>query len=112
AVMTLLYWRPRHYYIEQLLLLIHNHAFVFLVVTLSWIVQRLVPESLTTSWWVVTLRFALPGYIAIYFYRSLRRVYGQGRWLTAAKFVVMSIAYIISAFFMFLLTSVFTILSL
>jgi len=112
AIMTLLYWRPRHYYIEQLLLLIHNHAFVFLVAILSWIAQRLVPEPVTTSWWFLTLRFALQVYIAIYVYRSMRRVYGQGRWLTAAKFVVMSIAYLISAFFMFLFTSVFTVLSL
>ena len=27
--MKLLYWRPRRYYLEHLLLLLHNHAFVF-----------------------------------------------------------------------------------
>ena len=111
AVMTLLYWRPRHYYVEQLLLLIHNHAFVFLVAILSWIVQRVTPESVSTSWWMITLRLALQIYIALYVYRSMRRVYGQGRWLTAGKFVAMSIAYMVSAFFMFAFTSVFTILS-
>ena len=29
-VMKLLYWRPRRYYVEHLLFLVHNHAFVFL----------------------------------------------------------------------------------
>ena len=111
AAMTLLYWRPRHYYVEQLLLLIHNHAFVFLVAILSWIVQRVVPESMSTSWWMILLRLALQAYIAIYVYRSMRRVYGQGRWLTTGKFVVMSFAYLVSAFFMFALTAVFTVLS-
>ena len=33
-VMKLLYWRPKRYYVEHLLFLIHNHAFVFLAATL------------------------------------------------------------------------------
>ena len=45
VVMKLLYRRPRHYYVEHLLLLVHNHAFVFLLVTLSWLVQRALPTS-------------------------------------------------------------------
>ena len=28
-----LYWRPKRYYVEHLLFLIHNHAFVFLTLT-------------------------------------------------------------------------------
>ena len=34
GVMMLMYWRPRHYYVEHLLLFVHNHAFVFLVASL------------------------------------------------------------------------------
>ena len=33
-VMKLLYWRPKRYYVEHLLFLIHNHAFVFLLLTM------------------------------------------------------------------------------
>src|SRR6185503_3163668 len=29
-IMKLLYWRPKRYYVEHLLFLVHNHAFVFL----------------------------------------------------------------------------------
>jgi hypothetical protein len=39
GVMRLMYWRPRHYYIEHLLLLVHNHAFVFLAVLLTWLLS-------------------------------------------------------------------------
>ena len=31
--MKLLYWRPKRYYVEHLLFLIHNHAFVFLALS-------------------------------------------------------------------------------
>ena len=34
-VMWLLYWRPRRHYVEHLLFLIHNHAFVFLVLAMT-----------------------------------------------------------------------------
>ena len=30
-IMKLMYWRPKRYYVEHLLFLIHNHAFVFLL---------------------------------------------------------------------------------
>ena len=32
--MKLLYWRPKRYYVEHLLLLVHNHAFIFLAMTI------------------------------------------------------------------------------
>ena len=50
--------------------------------------------------------------LALYVYWSMRRVYGQGRLLTVAKFLVMSGAYIVSAGIMVLLTGVYTTLSL
>ena len=34
ALMKLLYWRPQHYYLEHLVLLIHNHACVFLLLSI------------------------------------------------------------------------------
>ena len=33
-VMKLLYWRPKRYYVEHLLFLVHNHAFVFLALAM------------------------------------------------------------------------------
>lgn len=112
VVMKLLYRRPRHYYVEHLLLLVHNHAFVFLLVTLSWLVQRALPASSPADIAISLLQLAVQIYLALYVYWSMRRVYGQGRLLTVAKFLVMSGAYIVSAGLMVLLTGVYTTLSL
>ena len=43
GVMMLMYWRPRHYYVEHLLLFVHNHAFVFLLLMIAGLVAALLP---------------------------------------------------------------------
>jgi hypothetical protein len=96
-VMMALYWRPRHFYIEHLLLLIHNHAFVFLLLTVWELVRRLMPWPVVQT--VSTL--VMVAYIAWYVYKSMRRVYGQGRWLTLTKMGIMSVAYVICVMSMF-----------
>jgi len=89
ALMMLMYWRPRHYYVEHLLLLIHNHAFVFLVLPLAWMLTRLLPFA---GGWVDLAMFL---YVAWYVYRSMRAVYGQGRALTLAKFAALAVCYLL-----------------
>jgi hypothetical protein len=106
AAMMLLYWRPRHYYIEHLLLFVHNHAFVFLVVMLAAAVSALLPAASGM------LRVAVTLYIAWYAYRSMRVVYGQGRWLTAGKLALLSLFYLVSGGLMLLLTFVSSALTL
>lgn len=111
AVMTLLYWRPRHYYVEQLLLLVHNHAFVFLVAILLMLAQRLLPAAVASSWPATLARLGVEIYVVLYVYRSMRRVYGQSRLLTALKFVAMSLAYFATGLLMVALTSLYSALS-
>src|SRR5262249_52776577 len=89
ALMKLLYWRPRRYYLEHLLLLIHNHSFAFLVMAIyllatHWISSRSVLDVLLviTAWYVLR-----------YLYRSMKNFYGQSRWLTSVKFVALGCAY-------------------
>ena len=101
AAMMLMYWRPRRYYVEHLLLFVHNHAFVFLLAMLAWLASRL---PFVSRW--VGLAVAL--YIAWYSYRSMRVVYGQGRWLTLSKLVVLSFFYLVSGMLMLVLTSVYS----
>ena len=36
-LMMLMYWRPRRYYVEHLLLLVHDQTFVFLVILFGWL---------------------------------------------------------------------------
>ena len=53
---------------------------------------RFVPSAIGT--W---LTFILWLYVPYYLFVSLRRVYGQGRWLTFAKLAVLSSTYLICA---------------
>jgi hypothetical protein len=82
GVMMLMYWRPRHYYVEHLPRLSGGIAAA------------------------VTL------YIAWYAYRSMRMVYGQGRSLTLAKLAVLSLFYLVSGSLMIALVSVYSVLTL
>jgi hypothetical protein len=89
-LMKLMYWRPRRYYVEHLLLLVHDQTFVFLVILLNWLAAALLPAGRPhrLAAWVIGL------WVLYYLYRSFRRVYAQGRWLTATKVTVLSGAYL------------------
>lgn len=106
AIMMLFYWRPRHYYVEHLLLLLHNHALVFLVVPLAWGVSALLPP--VTGW----VDFALFIYLVWYMYRSMRSVYGQGAGLTVAKATALAFFYFVFGMLMFLLNFAYSALTL
>ncbi len=100
ALMKLLYWRPRRYYLEHLLLLIHNHSFAFLMMSIY---------ELATHWIssnsVVSVMFLVAAwYLLRYLYRSMKAVYGQSRLLTFTKFCVLGCAYLLCGVFMLLAT--------
>jgi len=100
ALMKLLYWRPRRYYLEHLLLLIHNHAFVFLLLSIF---------TLTTHWVSSSgpqtlLGLGMIAYVTRYLYRSMKAVYGQSGFMTLMKFSVLGMAYVICGAFMLLAT--------
>lgn len=102
GIMTLLYWRPRRYYVEHLLLLVHNHAFVFLAVMLVWTLNMLLPPL--APW----LRFAVGVYFVWYMYRSMRVAYGQGRLLTSSKLIVLGFFYLVFGMFTLVVTSFYS----
>jgi len=106
GAMMLMYWRPRHYYVEHLLLFLHNHAFVFLLLLLVGLAAALLPPL---SGW---LSGAATLYIAWYAYRSMRVLYGQGRVLTLGKLVVLSFFYLVSGSLMLALVSVYSVFTL
>ena len=105
AVMMLMYWWPRHYYVEHLLLFVHFHAFVFLLLLLAGLASALLPP---VSVWV-DLAVAL--YVAWYAYRSMRVVYGQSRWLTLGKLVVLSFFYLLAGSLTYAFTSIYSALT-
>jgi hypothetical protein len=105
AVMLLMYWRPRHYYVEHLLLFVHNHAFVFLVAGVLLLLGKVAPA-------VPGVKLAVFLYFAWYMYRSMRVVYRQGRLLTLSKLALLAFFYLLAAAVMLAATSVYSVLML
>jgi len=102
-VLKVLYPLSKRYYVEHLLFVVHFHAFFFLILILQMLFSRLgiwlrFPENLVE----ITLVMA-SFYIPIYLYKAMRRVYGQGHFLTTLKFFGLNVAYIagIAAIFTF-----------
>jgi len=106
GAMKLMYWRPQHYYVEHLLLLVHNHAFLFVALMLAWALAAVLPFA---SPWV---RLAMTLYIPWYLYRSMRVVYGQGRWLTLGKLTLLSFFYLVSGGLMLVFTTLYSAVTL
>jgi hypothetical protein len=106
GVMMLLYWQPRHYYVEHLLLFVHNHAFLFLLLLLAGLAQALLKPL---AGWISA---AVTLYIAWYAYRSMRVVYGQSRSLTLGKLVLLSMFYLVSGVLMIGLVSLYSVFTL
>ena len=102
AALVFKFWYlfARKYYIEHLILALHNHSFVFVVFLLSmlsdsvagWLEPSETGPVTTTVSWIST---ALLAWIPVYFLLSLKRVYQQGWTMTLAKYFVISLSYLI-----------------
>ena len=102
--MKFMYWRPKRYYVEHLLFMVHNHAFVFLVAAIVMAVG-LIPYVGDNAW---PLYWAAFFYMAWYIYRAMRNVYGQGRGLTVLKYLTLGYLYFIAGFTVFMLTAIYS----
>ncbi len=93
-ILKVLYPLSRRYYVEHLLFFVHLHSFLFLLVTLQISFARLaaaiaLPELATTL-----IIVASSIYAPVYLFVAMRRVYGQGRFVTFLKFIALFFAYI------------------
>jgi hypothetical protein len=92
-VMLLLYWRPRRYYVEHLVFFLHTHAAIFLILllerALAWTTAAL-PLLRSAG---VFVSAATGIYAVWYVYRAMRVYYGQTRWQTFTKLIVVGWAY-------------------
>jgi hypothetical protein len=102
--MRLMYWRPKRYYVEHLLFMVHNHAFVFLALALVMLIG-MIPHVGDYAW---PLYWATFFYMAWYIYRAMRNVYQQGRALTVVKYFMLGWIYFIAGFSVFVLTAVYS----
>ena len=94
------YLFARKYYIEHLILALHNHSFLFVVFLISmlsnslagWLEPGEAGPVTTSVEWITT---AILVWIPVYFFLSLKRVYRQGWTMTVAKYFVISLSYLI-----------------
>lgn len=93
ALMMLLYWRPRHYYVEHLLFLLNNHTNLFVSYSLLLLLGLWLPDSPIVG----LLGVALHIWILWYIYRSMRVFYKQSRSRTWGKFAAMLLIYVTAA---------------
>ena len=111
-VLKLLYPLSKRYYVEHLLFVVHFHAFFFLILILQILFSRLgllvgLPEPA-----VDVMVFAVSLYIPVYLYKSMRRVYEQGRVMTIAKFLVLMFAYFFGFSFILVFAALFAAFSI
>jgi hypothetical protein len=109
-VMSLLYWFPRRYYVEHLVFFLHNHAALYLAMSLEILVGVLATLVPALAPLVAAGAFILCLYTPWYVYRSMRTFYGQGRLLTLLKICVVSLAYLIFLMITLVLTAVYSVL--
>jgi hypothetical protein len=93
-VLKVLYPLSRRYYVEHLLFFVHLHAFLFLLFTLQVLFTRLAAALAIPELAATLVIVATSIYVPIYLFVAMRRVYGQGRFVTFLKFIGLFIAYI------------------
>lgn len=110
-VLKVLYPLSRRYFVEHLLFVIHYHAFFFLILILQILFARFaalihVPEPIS-----ILVIVAASFYIPVYLYVAMRRVYGQGRFLTFLKYLALVVAYNVGTAFTMLGAVLFALVS-
>jgi hypothetical protein len=85
-VLKALYVRRRRFYAEHFIFLLHTQSFVFLQFT---VLLLLVAVGWTPGWLVL----GIVGWMLIYTYLAMKRVYGQGWLKTLAKWWVLGWTY-------------------
>jgi len=95
AVALLFYGRPRRLYAEHLVLFLHNHAFTFLLLLATAMLNALATIRLPLFGLFSMLNFLLFMYLPYYVFRSMRVVYGEGRLKTGLKFSALLAIYLL-----------------
>ncbi len=94
------YLFAKKYYVEHLIHALHNHAFVFVALTITLLNNALIawrdPEGDSALWQnMFWLSIAIYMWIPVYLLISLKTVYQQGWFLTVGKYCVIGISYIV-----------------
>ena len=112
GVAMLFYWRPRRLYAEHLVLFLHNHAFTYLLLAFTAILNEIAELKFPGAGILNLVMFLMWCWLPYYVYRSMRVVYAEGRSRTLLKFFTLSTIYFVVLGLTMLLGLVFTALSL
>jgi len=94
------YLFAKKYYVEHLIFALHNHAFLFVVLLIIILANTYAgwqepseegPVTTAVTWINIVIGVWIPVYLLV----SLKRVYQQGWWMTAAKFSCIGISYLV-----------------
>lgn len=111
-VLKVLYPLSKRYYVEHLLFVVHYHAFVFLILSLQVLFSRLGTLLGVFEPVIDVIIFAVSFYVPVYLYKAQRRVYGQGRFFTILKFLILTFAYFAGLFVMLAIVGIFAAFSI
>jgi hypothetical protein len=95
GVALLFYWRPHRLYAEHLVVFLHNHAFTFLVLAVTALLNEIAELEFPLSGVLNFVMFLMWCWLPYYVYRSMRVVYANGRALTLVKFFAISTIYFV-----------------
>jgi hypothetical protein len=110
--LKILYPLSKRYYVEHLLFVLHFHAFFFLILSLQILFSRMA-AMLAFPGIVANLSvFVVSLYVPLYLYKSMRRVYAQGRAITILKYFILILTYLIGLTFMLLFAAFYTAFSI
>ncbi len=87
AVLTLLYWRQKRYYVEHFIFLINEHTGMFLLLMFAFWVNAVWPLN---GFWAIPIAWLLLSPLF-----AMKRFYGQGWGITSLKSFVFSVAYLV-----------------
>ncbi|AFD06980.1 DUF3667 domain-containing protein [Solitalea canadensis] len=93
------FYKSKLYYVEHLVYSLHLHTFIFILLSAFILIGALPLPANAKDF----LTFAFIMTLIWYIYRSLRVVYGQGRWKTAFKIMLLYLLYAICFVFSLLL---------
>jgi hypothetical protein len=94
-ILKLLYLRSGRYYVEHIIYALHIHSFLFLTLgsVLAWYLsapwfgyRAAPPGALATAFW---------SWITLYAWFAMKRMYGQGWWMTTTKYFLLGISYFV-----------------
>ncbi|MCO4291539.1 DUF3667 domain-containing protein [Solitalea sp. MAHUQ-68] len=90
--LKLFYYRSRKFYVEHLVHSLHLHTFLFILFSVSILINFLPLSNAASNWLVVVVLLISSWYI----YRSFRTVYGQSRMRTLTKMFFLYFFYALS----------------